>query len=80
MKCKTCKYCTNIIHSHHVTCDYFLKNKNLIIKSPLNSGSVPEYAKENGWFNFPLNFDPIWIENCNIHEDIEDDDILYSFI
>ena len=20
---------------------------------------------KNGWFNFPFNFDPIWLENCD---------------
>ena len=20
---------------------------------------------ENGWFNFPFNFDPVWLENCD---------------
>jgi hypothetical protein len=20
---------------------------------------------EKGWFNFPINFDPLWLENCD---------------
>jgi hypothetical protein len=23
----------------------------------------------NGWFNWPYNFDPIWLENCNGFEE-----------
>lgn len=24
-----------------------------------------EYGIRNGWFNFPYNFDPTWLENCD---------------
>ena len=27
---------------------------------------------KNGWFNFPFNFDPIWLENCDGYEKIEE--------
>lgn len=23
-----------------------------------------EHGKRNGWFNHPLNFDPVWLEEC----------------
>lgn len=22
----------------------------------------------NGWFNWPLNFDPVWLDSCDSHE------------
>lgn len=24
-----------------------------------------KHGIENGWFNWPVNFDPIWLENCD---------------
>lgn len=24
-----------------------------------------EHGKRMGWFNFPMNFDPVWLENCD---------------
>ena len=26
--------------------------------------TVTDGAMENGWFDFPFNFDPVWIEDC----------------
>lgn len=33
----------------------------------LNIKANPHGIK-NGWFNFPLNFDPRWLENCDGYE------------
>jgi hypothetical protein len=30
-----------------------------------------EYGVKNGWANFPFNFDPLWIENCDGFVDIK---------
>jgi len=30
----------------------------------LNIKADPHGVK-NGWFNFPWNFDPVWLENCD---------------
>lgn len=27
------------------------------------------YGVRNGWANWPCNFDPIWVEQCNISEE-----------
>ncbi len=24
-----------------------------------------DHGKKNGWFNWPYNFDPIWLQKCN---------------
>jgi len=29
-----------------------------------------EHGIKSGWFNFPFNFDPVWLENCDGHEKI----------
>lgn len=35
-----------------------VSNKQLNIKGN-------KHGIEKGWFNFPFNFDPIWLENCD---------------
>jgi len=34
------------------------------IFEPLNI-QANEHGIKEGWFNWPLNFDPVWLENCN---------------
>jgi len=76
--CNTCTHRTEIDHSHRISCSYFWKNKNMISESPLHKDNVPEYAKENGWFDFPYDFDPIWVDSdCSGHKDTNDD-VLYT--
>lgn len=36
----------------------------------LNIKGNPRGIK-NGWFNFPFNFDPIWLLNCDGYEETE---------
>ena len=37
----------------------------MIVTSPeLNIRGNPQGIKM-GWFNFPFNFDPVWLENCD---------------
>ena len=39
--------------------------------SPINANSKELNIKakkagiKGGWFNFPVNFDPVWLENCD---------------
>ena len=28
-----------------------------------------EWGRKNGWFNYPINFDPTWLETCNGFEE-----------
>lgn len=62
--CKNCKHNKEIAYSHKISCQYFIRNKSKINESPLYKGNIPEYAKSNGWFDFPNSFDPLWISNC----------------
>lgn len=34
---------------------------------PYNNLSIKgsSHGIKNGWFNFPYNFDPVWLENCD---------------
>lgn len=43
-----------------------------VINTPeLNIKANPHGVK-HGWFNFPFNFDPIWLENCDGFEKREE--------
>lgn len=38
----------------------------------MNISGTPHGVK-NGWFNWPLDFDPIWLESCDRFEEKADD-------
>lgn len=38
----------------------------------LNIKANPHGIK-SGWFNFPFNFDPVWLENCDGYEKKEEE-------
>lgn len=39
----------------------------MMLESKLNIRGDP-YGISNGWFNWPWNFDPTWLENCDGYE------------
>ena len=58
-KCYNCPYSEPVPgSSHHLECHYHWLHK--------DAPNVPEgsdHGVRNGWFFFPVNFDPIWMEN-----------------
>lgn len=58
--CYTCKYRGGVFYSCHSSC----KHPNI---SSLNIKGK-EHGIKKGWFFFPSNFDPIWLENCDGYE------------
>ena len=74
MDCYTCKYRREIVGDAHSQCAHpnmggeppnnfigwlaFEKGYN-----PLKI-SMNEHGVRNGWCTYPINFDPIWIDNC----------------
>lgn len=78
--CYECKYRGEVVGSAHSCCNH-PKCKNAGeglsgILSALSGGHAPqmktglkvkgdEYGIRSGWFNHPLNFDPVWLEKCN---------------
>lgn len=38
--------------------------KNIVLRRKLRITGNP-YGIRNGWFTWPVNFDPVWLENCN---------------
>ena len=52
--CYKCKYRNKLAGDAHSSCS----NKNAKVK-----GS--QHGIRNGWFFHPLNFDPVWLDECN---------------
>ncbi len=42
----------------------------------IEGGSAPKFNQhgiDNGWANWPFNFDPIWLEECNLFKENADE-------
>ena len=40
-------------------------------RNPVPNVKGAAHGIKKGWFNFPFNFDPVWLENCDGFEKIE---------
>ncbi len=60
--CYSCVYKNDISGDCHISCKLnWLKSKNKPPKGNL-------HGTKKGWYNFPFNFDPIWMEEeCKEH-------------
>lgn len=59
--CYSCRYQGDVANSAHICCEHlFPKN----IKGD-------SHGIKNGWFCFPFNFDPVWLENCDSCEKLK---------
>ena len=80
-----CKYKTNVAGNAHIGCNFPLMDEQakiniamIMLTANRNSNlktnfgfTVGDHAVFNGWFNFPLDFDPSWIEGeCHKHSNI----------
>jgi len=78
--CYKCKWRGSVAGSHHSSCNHPKAKIDLPpmmgLMSALSGGSMPPLktglkVKGNmqgvrgGWFNHPLNFDPVWLEECD---------------
>lgn len=72
-KCYECKYRGNVPGDTHSCCRYpgndtnlfaMFEQTNLVQMIKLGI-KADRYGFENGWFMRPVNFDPIWLLNCN---------------
>ena len=59
--CYKCKYRKSIPGDAHSSCT------NLRAKVKGN-----EYGRREGWFMWPINFDPVWLEECDGFEKNEE--------
>lgn len=71
--CYKCKYRGNVPGDAHSCCRYpgnktgmfdFFKNENKKNERKLNI-KAELHGVMNGWFFWPVNFDPVWLINCN---------------
>ena len=75
-KCHDCAYSRSVPGSTHLQCTFnFVDVSILDQKSPKESfkefnnhlASIPkidDYGAANGWANWPIDFDPIWLKDC----------------
>ncbi len=83
--CFTCKYRMHVPGSAHSRCNHpsiVSSDRNELLA--MLSGSVAIDVKSanklgikasahgirKGWFNWPYDFDPVWLENCNGFEQV----------
>lgn len=68
MNCRECKFAKILSHTHHIGCcnpDFNLEGN--------------ERAISKGWFNYPFEFDPIWIiGTCNNY--INKSETIFSYV
>jgi hypothetical protein len=71
--CYKCKYRGEVPGDAHSCCHYpgnrtglfgFFEKENLANAKKLNIRATPHGVKM-GWFMWPVNFDPVWLENCD---------------
>lgn len=93
--CSTCEYKRNVPGDSHISCEYpFLDKKNASLISMMSVTNPQAFNQtlhqlfgfqasmhgvQSGWFMFPSNFDPNWMEgNCNKHSDIVGEAVKYQ--
>lgn len=82
MKCYTCKFKGSVIGSAHSSCKVISETKaenssmlELLLAThqvKLTSGNeelieLDQHGVLNGWANWPLDFDPVWVNNCKFY-------------
>lgn len=79
-KCYDCKHRGTVPGSAHSSCRHPACKTSGNMLTALFEGSLgiypPElnikanpYGVKSGWFMFPMNFDPTWLENCDGFEE-----------
>ena len=62
--CRKCIHKRNIPGDAHIKCN----NINAVVKGN-------EHGKRNGWFLWPMNFDPVWLISCDGFSDNPKDNL-----
>lgn len=72
-ECYKCKYRGNVPGDAHSCCRYpgnetgifdIFSKKNTQNRKKLNI-QAETHGIKNGWFLWPVNFDPVWLTNCD---------------
>lgn len=82
MKCYECKFRSEVMGSAHSSCrvisqtksDNYFELELLLATHQVNMTSDGEdlvklnpHGVKNGWANWPLNFDPVWVDECKFY-------------
>ena len=71
--CYKCKYRGDVPGDAHSCCNYpsndtgllsFYTEKNIDNRHKLHI-KADQHGVKMGWFAWPVNFDPVWLENCD---------------
>jgi hypothetical protein len=66
--CYSCKFRREIPGDAHSECaNPLIGEVNYGVKEKLNISASP-HGIRMGWFAWPYNFDPVWLENCDGYE------------
>ncbi len=75
--CYRCKHRGSVPGDAHSCCEY-PGNKTGILDMFSNEDNIKKlnikgslHGIRNGWFMWPVNFDPVWLENCDGFEPTE---------
>lgn len=86
MQCNKCKFVGNVIGGHR-SCNVLNDTKlgmlvatglaeiNISNKDGTNSRpavQISDWGKSHGWADWPIQFDPIWIDKCEFYTQKED--------
>lgn len=76
--CYECRFRSDLPYSPHSECKHPVlegKGRILAIACILRGGQFPPFnltgsahGMRNNWFNWPLDYDPIWLETCDAFE------------
>lgn len=80
MNCYECKHRRNLIGDCHSSCSavpdsvkfqaFSIVQLMGQLKTECTDVQFKAHGVKNGWYNWPLNFDPIWVESCSLYENL----------
>ena len=73
--CYNCKYRQGVVGSCHSSCTYPIDSSKAAIMFMTGATSIINedgsfvikgnpHGVKNGWFTWPIDFDPVWVETC----------------
>lgn len=68
--CYKCKHRADLVWSAHSRCSHPAALYEVALGGVGMNVKGNEHGIRKGWFFFPLNFDPVWLESCNGFEAI----------
>ena len=79
-KCYSCEYRGSVPGDAHSCCRHpevgdptmaFFGGKSLVLLLDKLEIQINEHGFNQGWAYWPMNFDPVWIDNCNGYKETE---------